>query len=151
MGGGCVMPLYAYRALTLAGETRDGEESASSIAELRESLAARDLLLRHARAARLSLSLANRKTPLAHIASFNRQFVVLLKAGISVPEALSMTASRPGHARLERALGLLLEEVRGGKALSEAARNLPYAFDPAHCAMIVTGERSGTLPQSLEQ
>lgn len=144
------MPVYAFQALTLSGEVRQGKETASSVEELRSILASRDLILKHARSVIAASPSIGRKAPLSHIASFNREFTVLLKAGIPAAEALAMLALRPGCARLERALVLVLEEVRSGAALSEAARKVG-AFDKAYCAVIATGERSGTLPESLEQ
>ena len=46
------MPVFSYKALTLAGETAHGVETAESLDQLREILAARDLILKSGRASR---------------------------------------------------------------------------------------------------
>lgn len=145
------MPIFAYRALTYAGEPRRGEEAAETLEQLRDILASRDLILKNATAARERAARFGARVPLRQLASFNRQFVVLLRAGIPIPEALATLGSRPHQPRLERALRLVLEDVNRGAGLSEAARKVPGAFEGAYLAMIETGERAGALPECLER
>ena len=91
------MPVFSYKALTLAGETAQGVETAESLDQLREILAGRDLILKSGRASSGDLSLG--RPPLRHIANFNREMTVLLRAGISIPESLSLLSVRPGPAQ----------------------------------------------------
>ncbi len=144
------MPTYAYRALSLSGAAQSGREVAASITDLRAILASRDLILKSAREADRAFSFDRARPPLHHIAGFNRQFVVLLKAGIPIVEALALLASRPGQPRLEAAIRLMVEDIRRGASLSAAAAKLPLVFEPAYCATVAVGEQSGTLAQSLE-
>jgi type IV pilus assembly protein PilC len=149
--GGTGLPTYAYKALSLSGAMQHGREVAASMPELRASLASRDLILKTARQSDAAFSLMRSRTPLRQIAGFNRQFAVLLKAGIQIPEALALLASRPDQPRLEAAIRLMIEDIRRGTALSAAAAKLPLVFEPAHCATMTIGEQSGTLAASLEQ
>ncbi len=144
------MPTYAYKALSLNGTMQNGREVAASIADLRSVLASRNLILKSARELDRAFTLNRARVPLHHIAGFNRQFVVLLKAGIPVVEALALLASRPGQPKLESAIRLMLEDIRRGTSLSAAAAKLPLVFEPTYCATVSVGEQSGTLPQSLE-
>ena len=113
------MPLFSYKALTLTGETADGLETAESLEQLREILSSRDLILKTGRVSRGTSSLG--RPPLKHIANFNRELTVLLRAGISIPESLSLLAVRPGQPKLEKALQA---STAGGKF----ALTLPHAL-----------------------
>lgn len=144
------MPIFAYRALTLTGETRSGEETAESLDHLREVLAARDLILKTAREAKKAGGGSIIGGVSARdVASFNRELTVLLRAGIPIPEALQAVAVRPGQPKLENALRLVLAEVRQGVSLSDAAAKFPEVFDAPYRAMIATGEEAGALPECL--
>lgn len=121
--------------------------------QLRDVLAGRDLILKTARSARtrtLSWSSGN-KIPLKHLAAFNRQFVVLLQAGVTIPQSLSILMSRPRQPRLEAALRLLLDDVKRGLSLSQAADKQAASFEAPYRAVIATGERAGALAQGLER
>ncbi|MDO9384540.1 MAG: type II secretion system F family protein [Hyphomicrobiaceae bacterium] len=143
------MPVFAYRALTLSGDSRQGQESADTEEHLRDLLAGRDLILKTAKAARTQGLARGAKIPLKHLAAFNRQFVVLLQAGITIPQSLSILMSRPHQPRLEAALRLLLEEVKRGLSLSQAADKQASAFEAPYRAVIATGERAGALADCL--
>lgn len=144
------MPNYTYKALSLSGAMRQGEEAAASISHLRDSLATRDLILKSARSGHARQRLPRRRVALHQLAGFNRQFAVLLKAGIPIPEALSLLAKRPGQPQLEAAIELVLDDVRQGASLSAAAAKQPHVFEVAYCATLAVGEQAGSLAQSLE-
>ena len=143
------MPLFSYKALTMTGETADGLETADSIEQLREILSSRDLILKAGRVSRGSPSLG--RPPLKHIANFNRELTVLLRAGISIPESLSLLAVRPGQPRLEKALQVVAAEVKRGASLSDAMGKAPAVFDAPYRALVATGEQAGALPVCLER
>lgn len=148
------MPVFSYRALTLSGEARQGQEAADSLDQLRDVLAARDLILKTARAAStgggLTL-LSPRKIPLKHLSGFNRQFVVLLQAGVTIPQSLSILMSRPRQPRLEAALRQALDDVKRGLSLSQALDRQSGQFEAAYRAVVATGERAGALAEGLER
>ncbi len=143
------MPVFSYKALTLAGETAQGVETAETLDQLREMLAARDLILKSGHAARGSSSLA--RPPLRHIANFNREMTVLLSAGISIPESLALLSVRPGQPKLEKALQMVAGEVKRGGSLSDAMSKAPAVFDAPYRALVATGETAGALPVCLER
>jgi type IV pilus assembly protein PilC len=143
------VPLFSYKALTLTGETADGLETADSIEQLREILSSRDLILKTGRVTRGAASLG--RPPLKHIANFNRELTVLLRAGISIPESLSLLAVRPGQPRLEKALQVVAAEVKRGASLSDAMGKAPAVFDAPYRALVATGEQAGALPVCLER
>ena len=91
------------------------------------------------------------RPPLKHIANFNRELTVLLRAGISIPESLSLLAVRPGQPRLEKALQVVAAEVKRGASLSDAMGKAPAVFDAPYRALVATGEQAGALPVCLER
>ena len=143
------MPVFSYSALTLAGETAQGVETADSFDRLREILASRELILKSARVSRTGASLA--RPPLKHIANFNRELTVLLRAGISIPESLALLSVRPGQPKLEKALQIVAGEVERGGSLSDAMGKAPAVFDAPYLALVATGEEAGALPVCLER
>jgi type IV pilus assembly protein PilC len=148
------MPLFSYRALTFTGEIRHGQETAETLDHLRDTLAARDLILKTAHAARAAGTLhlaVSKRIPLKHLCGFNRQFVVLLQAGVTIPQALTILMSRPRQPRLEAALRQALDDVSRGLSLSQALDRQPAAFEAPYRAVIATGERAGALADGLER
>lgn len=146
------MPIFSYRALTLTGEARQGQEAADTLDHLRDLLAARDLVLKSARAARAAGGLTlSRRIPLKHLSGFNRQFVVLLQAGVTIPQALSILMARPRQPRLEAGLRQALDDVRRGLSLSQALDRQSELFEAPYRAVIATGERAGALADGLER
>ncbi len=143
------MPVFSYRALTLAGEAAQGVETAESFDGLRDVLASRELILKSARVSRTGASLA--RPPLKHIANFNRELTVLLHAGISIPESLALLSVRPGQPKLEKALQMVAGEVGRGVSLSVAMGKAPAVFDAPYRALVSTGEEAGALPVCLER
>ncbi len=143
------MPLFSYKALTLTGETADGLETADSLEQLRDILSSRDLILKAGRLTRAASSLG--RAPLKHIANFNRELTVLLRAGISIPESLSLLVVRPGQPKLEKALQVVTAEVKRGASLSDAMNKAPAVFDAPYRALVATGEQAGALPVCLER
>lgn len=146
------MPVFSYRALTYSGETRHGQETAETLDQLRDILSARDMVLKTARAAGAGAAFTfSRKIPLQHLSGFNRQFTVLLQAGVTIPQSLTILMSRPRQPRLEAALKQALDDVQRGLSLAQALDRQPAAFEAAYRAVVATGERSGTLPAGLER
>jgi type IV pilus assembly protein PilC len=143
------VPVFSYKALTLAGEAAQGVETAESLDHLREILASRDLLLSNGRPASGRHSLG--RPPLRHIANFNRELTVLLRAGIPIPESLSLLSVRPGQPKLENALQIVAGEIKRGGSLSSAMAKTPAVFDAPYRALVATGEESGALPTCLER
>ncbi len=133
----------------MAGETAQGVETAESLDQLRDLLASRDLILKTGRERSGAGTLG--RPPLKHIANFNREMTVLLRAGISIPESLSLLSVRPGQRKLETALQLVLGEVKRGASLSDAMGKAPSVFEAPYRSLVATGEEAGALPLCLER
>lgn len=147
------MPVFRYKALALNGQLTQGEEVSASVAALREALSARGLMVQQVREHQATLSrLTGRSSiKLEHFLLFNHEFTALLRAGLTLPEALKLTADRPEAPRLGQTLSAVLQELRSGSALSDACLARPEAFDALFISSVRTGERTGNLYAALSR
>ena len=140
------MPAYLYRALSESGAMLKGESIAASADELAGDLARQGLLVELVRPKRSGWTpFASVRIKPDSLALFNHEFMALVRAGLTVPEALSLSAERRDSTGFTRILKRILEEVHNGVQLSEACARHPEAFDNLYVSAVQTGERTGNL------
>lgn len=146
------MPVYTYTALAENGRKIQGEESAVSEQSLQIDLARRGFLIQSLHLKRIGLSFSGwqRIKPEAFML-FNQEFTALLRAGLTIPEALRLAKDRPDSAQLSKVLQHVEEAVRGGVSLSEACAQHADVFDGLYLAALKTGEKTGALPVVLSK
>ena len=90
-----------------------------------------------------------RKVKDRDIILFNQELVALIKAGYPILKSLEVISARAKNIFLREILIKVAEEVKRGKALSEAF--LPYErlFSPVYTASLMAGEKGGNLPGSI--
>jgi len=76
---------------------------------------------------------------------------VMIKAGLSITEALSIVAAQSTNEKLRRIVKQVSAEVEKGQAFSETLAKFPQLFPPIYVKMIAAGEVSGKLDESLSQ
>ncbi len=139
------MPLYAYVALAENGAYLTGETVAASEEELRTELSGRGLLVQQVRSKRSGLGLRSRRVRPEEFALFNQEFMALVRAGLTVLNALALASDRPDSPALGKILARVHEDVRNGVSLSDACTRHPEAFDRLYLAAVRTGEKTGDL------
>lgn len=139
------MPLYAYVALAENGAYLTGESVAVSEQALRTELSGRGLLIQKVQAKRAAWGLRARRISPEDFSLFNQEFMALVRAGLTVPDALALARERPDCPPLGRILARVHEDVRDGMAFSEACARHPEAFDRLYLAAARTGEKTGGL------
>jgi type II secretory pathway component PulF len=82
-------------------------------------------------------------------AKFGRAFGVLYKGGVSIPEALRLSADACGNEYLRGRIHPAVEKIKEGYGITETLR-ATGAFNPIVLDMTATGERTGNLDQMLE-
>jgi type IV pilus assembly protein PilC len=97
------------------------------------------------RSKRGGFGLRLRKVGPEEFALFNKEFMALVRAGLTIPDALALAAKRPDSPALGRILDRVLEDVRNGVLLSEACGRHPEAFERLYLAALRTGEKTGGL------
>jgi type IV pilus assembly protein PilC len=82
------------------------------------------------------------------VARFCRTLATLLASGVSILEALDITARTAGNAVVERALNLTRKSIEGGETIAVPLRETGV-FPPMVVQMISVGETTGALDTML--
>ena len=85
------------------------------------------------------------------MAVFCRQFVSILRAGVSVASVLSMLGQQTGNKKLRAAIREMQADVEKGEALATSMRRHPKIFPAILVNMVSAGEASGNLEESFRQ
>jgi len=80
---------------------------------------------------------------------FLTEFTALLRAGLTVPDALNQCADRPSNKPLSKAIYLVLKDVMSGCSFSDALYKHQNVFDSFMVSAVITGESSGNLHEPL--
>lgn len=140
------MPLFRYRAMDSAGTIVAGRIDAGNLADL------------EARLLRLGLDLiegrplprhAGKRMPRRELIHFCFHLEQLVRAGVPLTDSLADLRDSATRWELRDTLAALVENVQGGKRLSEAMAACPRAFDPIVVNLVRAGEDSGRLPEVL--
>jgi general secretion pathway protein F len=155
------MPIYAYTGLTAHGRTVSGVIDADSPKNARLSLR-RDGIFPTAideeSGSRTVTPTSTDRGGIAHLfervsmqelALLTRQFATLVKAGLPLMESLSTLIEQMEHARLQRVLTRVRQQVREGRSLTDALQAHPRVFSHIYVNMVRAGEESGTLETVL--
>jgi type IV pilus assembly protein PilC len=139
------MPAFAYVALLPTGVRVREEAVADSEDALRADLARRGLLVQSVREKRSRMGFRTGRVSPEEFALFNQEFMALIRAGLTVPDALALAAKRPDSPALGQMLARVLHDVQNGALLSEACARHPEAFERLYVAALRTGEKTGDL------
>jgi type IV pilus assembly protein PilC len=82
------------------------------------------------------------------ISRFSQTFSTLLTSGVTILEALSITAKTAGNKVLEKGLLRTLERISGGLSIAEPLKDTGV-FPPMVIQMIAVGEKTGDLSGML--
>lgn len=85
------------------------------------------------------------------MAVFCRQFVSILRAGVSVASVLSMLGQQTSNKKLRAAIREMQADVEKGEALATSMRRHPKIFPSILVNMVSAGEASGNLEESFRQ
>ncbi len=142
------MPKFSYTVLSENGVMTTGDANAVSSEELKLNLEGEGLRVQSIR--RKTPALFRRKTVDSEaLLVFNQEFLALLRAGLTVSDALALALDHPERNELGQILAHVHRAVQEGKLLSEAYAAHPEVFDPLYISAIRTGERTGNLVSVL--
>ncbi len=82
---------------------------------------------------------------------FCRQFVSIIKAGVSVINALEMMAEQTENQYLKRGNKEVWTDISKGESMTSAMKKRPKIFPSMLCNMVEAGEASGSLEISFER
>jgi general secretion pathway protein F len=84
-----------------------------------------------------------------NIRDFFDSLALLLEAGMPILDALPIASSTVRDQTLRRQLSQIKPRIQAGASFAQAVAELSFPSHRQACALIVTGEASGTLPQML--
>src|SRR5437899_213478 len=159
------MPQFSYRARNSQGELVEGILDCADRAvaiqqiELQRCMSVRIALLgaepkgrkvvRPPAGGRLEASTQNLKIPHGQLLIFTEQLAHLLKAGMTLDEALSILEKRLKQRRVQQMTHSLHQSLIDGRSFSQALSEMPRIFQPLYVNLVAAGEASGALPQIL--
>ncbi len=159
------MPQFSYRARNSQGKLVEGVLDCADRAvaiqqiELQRCIPVRIELLgaepkgpkvvRPPAGGRLEASTQNLKIPHGQLLIFTEQLAHLLKAGMTLDEALSILEKRLKQPRVQQMTHSLHQSLIDGRSFSQALSEMPRIFQPLYVNLVAAGEASGALPQIL--
>lgn len=151
------MPTYQFDAVDNRGQAVSGEETANSIGELADRLRRAGFTIIDIRENQdigrwVLRSLGFRqRLPLYPMAVMMRQFSTMLRAGITIVDALDTISEQGMHSKLDAAVVAIRKDVEEGYNLSQAFDNRGILFPPVIVPLLRAGEVSGQLDEMLER
>ncbi len=85
------------------------------------------------------------------IVMFSRQLALLLEAGTDIVTSLELLQNQTTNHTLQRVIGEVVADIRGGSSLSVALSKHPRAFSELYHRAISAGEQGGNLEETLRQ
>ena len=93
----------------------------------------------------------NSSLPLAQKIFFTENLRVMVKAGLSISEALNTLSLQAESKFFSKIIMIIKEDVESGKTLSAGLEKFPKVFPSIFTNMVNIGEVSGTLEQVMEE
>ena len=143
------MGLFAYRAMDDEGRVSSGNIDAINPVDLELRLKRMGLDLVTFDAVKKSTLFAGRHISRPELITFCFHLDQLIRSGVPIIEALTDLRDSVENPVFKSTVAGLLEDIEGGKKLSEAMENHPGAFDTVFTALVRAGEQSGQLPEVL--
>lgn len=149
------MTPYGYVALNRAGKEIKGSITAADEQEVMTALKAKGLTVisiskQSVFTQDLNINFGDPVKP-RDLAVFCRQFVSMLKAGVSIVEAMKMLAESTENKALRSAIEGVTSEVQKGSSLADAMEDYPKVFPNIMINTIAAGEASGSLETAFDR
>jgi type IV pilus assembly protein PilC len=87
----------------------------------------------------------------ADIAVFTRQLATMIKAGVPLVQSFEICEEGMEKPRMQELVRTIRLEVAAGTGLAPALAKHPRYFDDLFCALVASGEESGTLEVMLDR
>lgn len=151
------MPAFRYRALSPAGEARQGLLDATDLDQAVDRLHNMGLVpvrLEPQGAARLAtdrLPFLQKKVAPRDLILFTRQLETMLDSGLPILSSLESLHAQTTHPRLKPAIDRVRADVEQGSTLTEALRRQPDCFPRIYVNLVYAGEEGGLLAQMLDR
>lgn len=147
------MPGYMYRAIGPDGKEKKGNITATNQEQAASKLKADGMIIMKIEpqsALNKDISFGAPRVKARDYAVFCRQFVAILKAGVSVINALQMMSEQTENKALRSATISLVDDLGKGETLSSAMRR-QKVFPSIFVNLVEAGEATGSLETAFER
>jgi type IV pilus assembly protein PilC len=145
------MPAFEYKAVDRSGRSARGKLDAANEIDLELRLRKMGLDLITTRLLRShSPTLASGNITRQDLITFCFDLEQISRAGIPILEGLRDLRDGMENPRFREVLTSVIEDIEGGKTMSQALAAFPRVFDTVFISLIRAGEISGTLTEVFE-
>jgi type IV pilus assembly protein PilC len=145
------MPAFQYKAIDKTGQPARGKLDAANEVDLELRLRRMGLDLITYRAVRTGVPVyAAGAVTRRDLITFCFDLEQITRAGIPLIEGLRDLRDGTENPRFREILSSCLEDIEGGKMLSQAMAAFPQVFTPVFASLIRAGEQSGRMTDVLE-
>lgn len=149
------MKSYSYVAIESDGKEKKGSVEADNVEKAEAKVRSMGLIpLEMKEQTRLRENIRSskkKKVSPRDLSVFCRQFVSMLRAGVTIVDALDMLIQQTENKVLAQAISETKREIGKGSTLSEAMRTQIDVFTPMLVNMIEAGESSGSIDASMDR
>lgn len=153
------MPQYKYQARNGTGGTEAGALAAVDAATAAAMLRGKGLRVVQLAPFQAESRLKNLNTALnwssgpgkKEILDFTTQLAVMIRAGISIRQALEGISEQTSNAKFKRILQDIKADIESGRQFSEAIAKYPKLFGPLYINMVKASEMSGAFARMLDR
>ncbi|MGB0126649.1 MAG: type II secretion system F family protein [Rhodocyclaceae bacterium] len=143
------MAVYTYKAMDAQGRLILGRMDALNPVDLEMRLKRMDLDFITGEPVKNRSTLLGGRIPRRELINFCFHLEQLVRAGVPILEALSDLRDTVADPRMRAAMAGLVEDIEGGKTLSQAMGDRPRIFNAVFANLVRAGELSGRLPEVL--
>ena len=145
------MPAFQYKAIDKSGQPARGKLDAANEVDLELRLRRMGLDLITFRTIRAGgPAYASGSVTRRDLITFCFDLEQVSRSGIPLIEGLRDLRNGSENPRFREILSSVLEDIEGGKMLSQGMSAFPQVFTPVFCSLIRAGEQSGRLTEVLE-
>lgn len=149
------MASYGYEAIDASGKTVKGSIEAENIEKARNDLKGQDLTILDIKEQSLltkdvNFDIGGKPKP-RDLSVFCRQFVSMVRAGVTILDCLKMLTEATENKKLQQALQEVRVSAEKGESLASAFGEHPKVFPDMMVNMVAAGEASGKLDIAFER
>jgi type IV pilus assembly protein PilC len=146
------MATFEYKAMDSLGKLVLGRIEASNDDDLELRLTRMGLdLITFRSAGKHRLGWRKRQVGRPELVTFCFHLEQLTRAGVPILDGLRDLRDSVNNQRFREVISALVEDIQGGKTLSQALAAFPGIFTPVFVSLITAGEESGMLPDVLKR
>jgi type IV pilus assembly protein PilC len=140
---------YKYKAVDARGKMQVDRVEADNLLDLEQKLTSQGLDLINFREVKYTLFKRGKKISRRDLINFSFQMEQLTRSGVSILDALYDLRESSSQGRLKDVLSSVIDEIEGGKTLSQALAEFPEIFDTVYVTLVKVGEESGRISEVL--